>query len=190
MKQITKALLVWAVFISIFCASPIQAQQKTITVSDDSAVIVEKSKTSSDYKSTSDYQLKKRVITRVLEKHNSPMVASVDAFMEACYINNIDCYLVPSIAGLESAYGKRVAPNTNNAFGWGGGYLKFETWGEGIHTVSSGLRERYIGRGAVTVAQIGRIYAPPSTTWAGNVSKLMSSFQKEEIRITQFLDIL
>lgn len=190
MKQITKACAMWAVFIFLFSAGQIQAQQKTITVSDDSATVALKSDSGRNFRATFDYIRKKRVITRVLERYNSPMIGFIDDFLDACYLNNLDCYLVPAIAGLESSFGTRVAPNTNNAFGWGGGYLQFQSWGEGIHTVASGLRERYIGHGAVTVAQIGRIYAPPSSTWATNVKKLMATFQKEEAKMDDYLDVL
>ena len=68
--------------------------------------------------------------------------------------------------------------------------MPFATWDEAIKTVSSGLRENYIGRGATTVTQIGRIYAPPSSTWAGNVKKLMTTFQREEDKMNGYFEVL
>src|SRR3989338_9510857 len=157
----------------------VQAKNNTTEVSDSSAKI-EASASVAGLRQSKEYILKKMVIKRVLKRYDSPLIEEVDAFVDACYVNNLDCYLVPSIAGLESTFGRRIAPNTYNPFGWGGGYMPFATWDEAIKTVSSGLHENYIGRGATTVTQIGRIYAPPSSTWAGNVKKLMTTFQREE----------
>ena len=184
-NRITSLVLVGVFSLLLSFGHPVQAQTNTIAVSDASATI-EAQESSVNFRNTKVYRLKKLAIKRVLTRYESPLLGEVDSFMDACYINNLDCYLVPSIAGIESTFGKRIAPNTYNPFGWGGGYMPFATWDEAIKTVSSGLRENYIGRGATTVTQIGRIYAPPSSTWAGNVKKLMTTFQREEDKMNWY----
>lgn len=125
------------------------------------------------------YALKRITIKKMLEKYNSPMAKDVDSFISACTTYKIDCYLLPSITGLESSFGQFTAPNTYNPFGWGGGYIQFKNWDEAIHTVAKGLRENYMNKGAESVEQIAPIYAA-SKTWAPRVRSFMEKFQNEE----------
>jgi len=60
------------------------------------------------------------------------------------------------------------------AYGWANGNYYFKNWDESIDTVSKTLKTNYINRGAKTIEQIARIYAPPSKTWATNVRFFMS----------------
>ncbi|MDO8497665.1 MAG: hypothetical protein Q7S61_03920 [bacterium] len=126
-----------------------------------------------------DYQIKKRVIKKVLEKYNSPLADSTDAFISTCEKYKLDCYLLPSIAGLESTYGKFIWPGSHNPFGWGGGYIMFDDWSKSIDAVGKGLRYNYINKGALTTEEIGRIYSE-SPTWATRVEIIRSQFEKEE----------
>lgn len=64
---------------------------------------------------------KKYVIAKVLEKYQSPLIGSVDAFVNTCEQYKLDCYLLPSITGLESRFGWYTHPGSYNPFGWGGG---------------------------------------------------------------------
>ena len=126
-----------------------------------------------------DRFVKIKVITEVLTKYNSPLLGEVDGFMEACEKNDIDCYLLPSITGLESSFGRFTYPSSHNPFGWGGGYIMFSSWSEGFDKVGYGLKKNYIGRGATTIEQIGPIYAE-SPTWAQRVRHFHSEFEKVE----------
>ena len=190
MKYTQHFIAVLVFVISIFFMTKSANAGSIIPVSDDSA----KMEASSIVYGTQDAQtnqlIQKLAITRVLEKYNSPLINSVDTFMGVCNLYNLDCYLVPAISGIESTFGLHVAAYTNNPFGWGGGYMRFESWDDAIYTVAKGLKTRYIDRGATTVEAIGHIYAPPSITWAGNVNKLMNTFRKEEEKISAHLDIL
>lgn len=121
----------------------------------------------------------KRAVERVLEKYQSPMRQSLDSFFRVCDSNELDCYLLPSIAGLESGFGKYVLAGSYNPFGWGGGYIKFSNWNDAISTVGTGLHQNYIGRGAQTVEQIGSMYAE-SPTWAARVRRYMAEFKAAE----------
>lgn len=126
-----------------------------------------------------EYTKKKKTVERILTKYQSPLVKSVDAFIDVCDNFKYDCYLLPSIAGLESRFGHYIYPNSYNPFGWGGGYIMFKDWNQAIKTVGSGLGEKYIDKGATTVEQIGRIYAE-SPTWAQRVRGFMREFEIEE----------
>lgn len=125
----------------------------------------------------------KSVIENVLKKNDSPMSDDADSFVKACIKYQIDCYLLPSIAGLESTFGKFIWPNSYNAFGWARGYMMFENWDNGIDTVAKGLRNGYMAKGALTIDQIGPIYSE-SPTWAVRVNNIRTQFEKEEEKLT------
>lgn len=125
----------------------------------------------------------KIAIETVLKRYNSPMAEESDAFVKACIKYKIDCYLLPSIAGLESTFGKFIWPNSYNPFGWARGYMMFENWSEGIDTVAKGLRNGYMNKGALTVEDIGPIYSE-SPTWAVRVNYFIRQFEKEEEKMS------
>ncbi len=126
-----------------------------------------------------EYTRKRKAVEDVLKKYQSPLVKSVDAFIDVCDDFKYDCYLLPAIAGLESRFGHYTYPGSYNPFGWGGGYIIFEDWNQAIKTVGSGLRHNYIARGASTIEQIGSIYAA-SPTWAQRVRGFIREFEIEE----------
>ena len=136
------------------------------------------------------YQLKRKVIRQVLAKYNSPLLNSADTFVDVCLKYNLNCYLLPAISGVESTYGRFILPDSYNPFGWGGGYMMFRNWSEAIDTVGKGLRTNYIDKGATTISQIGRIYAPPSTTWASRVEFFVKRFYNEEQKVQNVKDLL
>ena len=129
---------------------------------------------------------KKLVMNRVLKQYESPMIESVDSFLTTCISYELNCYLLPSIAGLESTFGKYVLTGSNNPFGWGNGLIRFESWDQAINTVGKGLKENYINKGAESVEQIGPIYAT-SKTWANRVTHFINVFEKEEEKIDLIL---
>lgn len=130
--------------------------------------------------------LKKLVIQRILDKHNSPLVSDVDSFIDSCNNYDLNCYLLPSITGLESSFGRFTYPNSYNPFGWGGGYIMFDDWQNAINTVGKGLRENYINKGAQTIDAIGSIYAE-SPTWSIRVKYFLTQFEAEEKKISLLL---
>ncbi len=129
-----------------------------------------------------EYTIKEIVIRRILEKYNSPLVGEEKSFVSTCYKYSLDCYLLPSIAGLESTFGRFILPNSYNPFGWGGGYIIFDSWQDGIETVASGLKNHYINKGAIDIYQIGPIYSE-SPTWAIRVNWFLNQFKQEEEKI-------
>lgn len=126
-----------------------------------------------------DFSLKRNAILKVLNKYESPLASNVDAFVETCLNYELNCYLLPSISGLESTFGRYVAPGSYNPFGWGGGYINFENWDQAIDKVGYGLKNNYIAKGAVSVNQIGRIYAA-SSTWASRIDNFIAEFEQAE----------
>lgn len=135
-----------------------------------------------DIQTEKEKQLK-IVIESVLNRYNSPMASESEVFVKVCIKYQIDCYLLPSIAGLESTFGKFIWPNSYNAFGWDRGYMMFENWADGIDTVAKGLKNGYIKKGALTVEDIGPIYSE-SPTWAVRVNFFINQFQNEEAKIS------
>lgn len=176
-----KKIIVFLIFFVIFLifANPIKAE----IIAGSSAPLTHQS-----FISDGDIQIEKEkklsaVIESVLKRYNSPMAGESESFVKACIKYQIDCYLLPSIAGLESTFGKFIWPNSYNPFGWDRGYMMFENWSEGIDTVAKGLKNGYIKKGALTVEDIGPIYSE-SSTWAVRVNFFIDQFEKEEAKIT------
>ena len=122
-------------------------------------------------------------IETVLKRYGSPMSDEADSFVKTCAKYQLDCYLLPSIAGLESTFGKFIWPNSYNAFGWARGFMMFDSWEQGIDTVGKGLRKGYLNKGALTVEDIGPIYSE-SPTWAVRVNFFINQFEKEEKKMS------
>lgn len=129
------------------------------------------------------FKIKELAIRSVLERYNSPMIGEEQNFIKTCIKYNLDCYLLPSIAGLESTFGKFIWPNSYNPFGWARGYMIFNSWFEAIETVGKGLRENYINKwGLLSIEKIGPIYSE-SPTWAARVNWFINQFKLEEEKI-------
>ena len=129
---------------------------------------------------TPSYELQKTTIKNVLERNHSPLTEKdVDIFMQQCTKLEMNCYLVPAISGVESGFCNQIARGTNNCWGWGGGYIVFNDYKDGIKTVSESLKSHYIDHGALTVEAVGRIYAA-SPTWAEKVNHFLRVFEAEQ----------
>lgn len=106
--------------------------------------------------------------------YNSPLVQYADEFVNYADKYNLDYRLLPAITGVESTFGKRIPEGSYNAYGWSNGEYTFASWEDSIEHVSSVLKIKYFDRGADSIPEIARIYAPPSNTWAKNVSYFVS----------------
>ena len=172
-----KIKLIVVFLILLFCF------QKSISVSakegGSSARVISIGEKTAQNDESVDVSLKRNVIREVLAKYNSPLLDETDAFIETCTKYKIDCYLLPSISGLESTFGKNTLSGSHNPFGWGGGLLFFNTWADGIDAVGAGLSQNYIARGADTIESIGPIYAA-SPTWAVRVRYFHNEFAAVE----------
>lgn len=119
--------------------------------------------------------------------YKSPLAGSADHLVAEADKNELDWRLVTAIAGLESTFCKHIPQGSYNCWGWGiptgaSSGIAFSSWEAGITTVSEGLKDRYIDRGAVTIEQIGRIYAA-SPTWASRVRFFITKID-EHIPVT------
>jgi len=121
-------------------------------------------------------------LEKVFAKYNSPLVPLAQTYVDTADKYGIDWKLLPAISGLESSFGVYLMPNSHNAYGWGGGYIYFNSWEEGIDKINATLKSNYYGRGANTVWTIGPIYAE-SPTWAVRVNSFMEqiAFQYSQI---------
>ena len=120
-------------------------------------------------------------LTSYLAYQNSLLTAEASHFVAEADRLNLDWKFVAAISGVESTFGKFTPTGSYNGWGWGiptGAQwgVAFKDWKEGITSVSEGLRYNYIDKGAVTIEQIGRIYAA-SPTWSWKVRFFMDQIQ-------------
>src|SRR3989338_10148217 len=76
-----------------------------------------------------------RILADYFAKYNSPFEYHAQDFIDAADEYDVDWKLVPSIAGVESTFGKRTYGY--NAWGWGiygDQTLNFASWRTGIYT--------------------------------------------------------
>ena len=122
---------------------------------------------------------KAEILSAYLSKHNSPMQYNAQDFIDAAKEYDLDWRLLPSIAGVESTFGKKI-PGGYNAYGWGvygTNRIYFKSWRDGMFTVAKGLRERYVNRGLTNPYAMNRIYAA-SPEWGWKVSYFMNDLEK------------
>jgi hypothetical protein len=125
------------------------------------------------------------ILRGFLEQYNSPMAGEAENFVKYADQYDLDWRLVASIAGLESGFGKHIPYNSYNAWGWGvygDNVIRFESWEEGIETLSHGLRTRYLKDNPQSDPYvIGPTYAA-SPTWAVRVSYFMNRMEEYRLR--------
>lgn len=119
-------------------------------------------------KNTSDERIIK--LEQFLKYHSSPLAEHAEFIVNTADKYGLDWRWVVAISGVESAFGKNIPYNSYNAYGWGNGKIYFDSWEDSIETVSKTLKERYVNRGADTIAKVGPIYAPPTPSWSNKVS--------------------
>jgi hypothetical protein len=122
-----------------------------------------------------------------LTSQGSPLTPYARKFVEEADKNQIDWRLLPAIAGIESSFGKRMIAGTYNAWGWGGGTIRFASWEEAIETISKALAEKYYARGLNTPEKINPVYCPPNRTWAPKVRIFMDKIESFEESKTEKL---
>jgi hypothetical protein len=131
------------------------------------------------YKAEEDYRVK--VLKAYFAKYDSPLVPFAKDFVTEADRYNLDWKLVAAISGTESTFGKAIPFESYNGWGWGvygDNVIRFSSWSEGIHTISEGLRTKYMDEwGAKDIYEIGHIYAS-SPVWAQHVEFYMNSIQR------------
>lgn len=119
------------------------------------------------------------VLRDYFAKYNSPLENHAQDFIDAADEYEMDWKLVPAIAGVESTFGK-FTPGGFNGWGWGvygTQALYFNSWRDGIFTVSKGLRENYINKGLTDPYSMNRVYAT-SSSWGYKVTYFMNDLDQ------------
>lgn len=122
------------------------------------------------------------LIRQFLESYASPLEPYADFIVGTSDKYGLDWRLTTAIAMKESGLGKIMpSKDCNNAWGYGihsKGTLCFDSWEEGIETVSKGLKENYLDQGYTTIEEIMAKYTPLSAgTWAEGVTIYMNQMQ-------------
>jgi len=121
------------------------------------------------------------IIKQYLEYYNSPLLPYSDTIIQAADKYSIDYRLITAIAQQESNLCKIIPPGSYNCWGWGitgSGTLGFNSYEDGIDTVSKGLRENYLDKGYSTIEKIMSKYTPQSNgSWSFGVNKFMTEME-------------
>lgn len=121
-------------------------------------------------------------VAKYLKNQDSPLVNFAPNFIAEADKNKLDYRMLVAISGVESTFGKFYLDDTYNAYGWGGGLIKFSSWPEGIASISADLKTKYVDKGAKDIYQIGRIYCPPnSANWSSKVQYFMDKIENTEV---------
>lgn len=116
-------------------------------------------------------------INSVMEYFNCPMSGLGKDFVEKADEYEIPYWITAAIAFQESSCGKNVptidGATTNNAWGWatyGSSKHQFDSFSEGIDTVSQYLSSQFYSRGITDTCEIMKTYTPPSNgSWCEGV---------------------
>jgi hypothetical protein len=110
-------------------------------------------------------------VRKYLAGRQAPLAEYAEEFVKAADHYNIDYRIVAAISVIESGGGKHTF-KPHNAWGWG--KKSFETWTEGIWTVSASI-SKYYSKGLTTPRLIATYYCPPNAAkWAQNVTFVMN----------------
>jgi hypothetical protein len=122
-----------------------------------------------------------QIIKNYLESYGSPLVPYANLIVQTADKYSIDFRLITAISQQESNLCKIIPPGSYNCWGWGitsVGSLGFDSFADGIDTVSKGLRENYLNKGYSTVDEIMTKYTPQSNgSWAYGVNTFMDSME-------------
>ena len=172
-----KIFIVIALLFAINITSPKQtsASEKIAGASATLTAVIQKDELSFD--------MRVIAVENVFKHYNSILVPYARSYVKYADKFGVDWKLLPAISGLESYFATYYVPDTYNAYGWGGGYIYFQSWDDGIETINKALREKYMDRGADDVWKIGPIYAQ-SPTWSVRVNSFMREIDREYIKLT------
>lgn len=121
------------------------------------------------------------LVKQYLASYNSQLEPYANFIVETADHYGVDFRLITAIAQQESNLCKKIPAGTYNCWGWGihsQGTLGFDSFEEGIETVTKGLRDDYLNKGYVTVEDIMSKYTPLSQgSWAAGVTAFMDQMQ-------------
>jgi len=121
------------------------------------------------------------ILKEYLTHYESPLSPYAYYIVNVADEFNIDFRLITAIAQQESNLCKFIPDNTYNCWGWGihsRGTLGFNSYEEGIKTVSEGISKEYLAKGYSTPDEIMKKYTPLSNgSWASAVNQFMNEME-------------
>lgn len=121
-------------------------------------------------------------LAKFLSNHNPQLGYLAPVYVAQADRNGLDYRLLVAISGVESTFGQQYLSGTYNIYGWGAGTIPFQSWPDGIATVSEHLRTDYVAKGAADLSQIARIYCPPNSAhWAATVQSFMNQIDNIQL---------
>ena len=163
------SLLFIPVYLLLIKGEPFSVEAKTSSSPSEPQVQIEAKKIDS----------RAEILSKYLAKYKSPMQYHAQDFIDASNEYNLDWKMLPSIAGVESTFGKFI-PGGYNAYGWGiygSNRIYFKSWRDGMFTVAKGLRENYLNKGLTDPYSMNRVYAA-SPSWGYKVTYFMNDLGK------------
>lgn len=123
-----------------------------------------------------------QIVRQYLLQFGSPLVPFSEEIVKDADKYGIDFRFIPAIAQQESNLCHAIPPGSYNCWGWGitsVSSLAFDSYSDGIDTVTKGLKNNYIDEGLVTPEEIMTKYTPqsPGGAWAKGVNEFMSEMQ-------------
>ncbi len=122
-----------------------------------------------------------QIVKAYLSYYNSPLVPYATEIVQLADKYGIDYRFIPAIAQQESNLCKIIPEGSYNCWGWGitsVSRLGFDSYIDGIETVTKGLKNNYIDDGLVTPEEIMTKYTPQSNgSWAHGVNEFMAAMQ-------------
>jgi hypothetical protein len=121
---------------------------------------------------------KEETLLQFFQKYNSPLADYTHLIITTAEDYNLDPRLVPAIAMQETNLCAKAREGSHNCWGYGvtgGKYKFFDSYEEGIKTVTKTLAEKYRDKhGLVTPEEIELMYTPSSGgSWAASVRYFM-----------------
>lgn len=118
------------------------------------------------------------LIKKYLIENDSPLAPYAEFIVDTSDKYGLDYRLITAIAQKESGLCRVIPEGSHNCWGWGihsRGTLMFDSYEEGIETVSLGLKENYLDLGYLTLEEIMSKYTPLSKgSWAEGVGFYMN----------------
>jgi hypothetical protein len=118
---------------------------------------------------------KEEALHQFLAKYHSPLIAYTKFIIDTADTYGLDYRLIPAIAMQETNLCAKAKEDSHNCWGYGvtgGKYKFFESYEQGIETVTRTLAEHYRDKhGLVTPEEIQKMYTPSSDgSWADSVT--------------------
>jgi len=121
------------------------------------------------------------ILRQYLTVYGSPLIPYAEKIVEVADRHGMDYRLITAIAQQESNLCKIIPYDSHNCWGWGitgSSTLYFDSYEQGIETVTQGLKENYIDKGYITPDEIMTKYTPHSNgSWARGVNIFLADME-------------